>query len=374
MRVTSLSSRFLCRNAFLLIFAMALFQACATGTSWQEDLQQGMRIRGDTTVPAEQRFNAAKEQYGSALRKLKTALPNGNIEMKEIRELFNEYESLLRTILEYDELVRVIEDRVAIFQQHAGPNTMLTCTAHFNLGAAYETIGRTENAVEQFAKAREIYQTLGKTASADKMTERIRALQGKTEEPAVVPNAPEPSPASVALPTTNYDRFSLPPDIVTHAVAYGERARYRNDEFGSPDFGINRFSLGQETGYVTVKTPFLQVALRANSCARKKIPCSPEEVERALKSPVEIKVILLPSPEQVNEDVACMLEAGDLKMDLSNNKMEASYCDETAGECVRAIAYAVPTNRMAEINAFTLVLQSAFLGEKRVEISVSELQ
>jgi len=382
MRMTSRFSEFRRKSAFLLIITMTLFQACS-GTSWQEDLQQGKRIRGDSAVPAEQRFAEAKELYSRALRKLKSVLPDSNIELKEIRELFNEYESLLRTIREYDELVEVIEDRVAIFQEYAGANTMLTCTAHFNLGAAYEKVGRTENAIEQFTKARVIYQSLGRTVSADKMMDRIRTLRGKTEvtstqhmaeERAVIPKASESSPVTVALPTTGYNRFALPPDIVALAVAYGKSASYDLDEFGSPDFGINKLSLGQEVGYVTVKTPFLQVALQAYSCARNKKHCSPEEVQQALQRPVEIKVVLFPSPELVKEEIACIVEADELKIDLTNNKMEASFCDEAAGECVRAITYIVLAKRMAGKTTFTLVLQSASLGEKRLEIKVNELQ
>jgi len=63
-----------------------------------------------------------------------------------------------------------------------------------------------------------------------------------------------------------------------------------------------------------------------------------------------------------------------VKIDLTNNKMEASFCDEAAGECVRAITYIVLAKRMAGKTTFTLVLQSASLGEKRLEIKVNELQ
>jgi len=48
--------------------------------------------------------------------------------------------------------------------------------------------------------------------------------------------------------------------------------------------------------------------------------------------------------------------------------MEFSMCDDNTGDCVRSLAYLLPTEELKGERAFRIRLRGERLGEKKVEI------
>jgi hypothetical protein len=53
--------------------------------------------------------------------------------------------------------------------------------------------------------------------------------------------------------------FALSPGKVEKAIQYGTNADYKLNEFGGYDMGLNKFSLGNKTGYIDLLTPFVRI-------------------------------------------------------------------------------------------------------------------
>jgi len=370
---------------FVIITSLRLIAAGAfhghgfANTSWQAHLQKGRELREDTSLGAKERFAKAEAEYRIALKKLLQTLPGMQVKTREIRDLFNELESIIRTQAKYEALIPVIKQKIAIFTEYKGQNNILTCTAHFNLAGVYEKLERYSEAANEFGKAREIYEALGNTKAAQKMTHRISALKDikrahsdTSEKPDEKPLQAPPSKAD-ALPTGDYNRFTLPPDIIKHAVEFGKHAEYELDEFGSLDFGINKFSLGKKTGYVKIITPFVQLASMSKYYAKKNEVYSPEEIGQTLKRPFEVKVVLFLSGQTVDEEVTCLIKAKGLSLDLSDNKMSAHFCDKDKDECVKAVSYAVFNEKLKHAKHFTLILQTPSIGEHQVNVDAQKI-
>jgi hypothetical protein len=212
-----------------------------------------------------------------------------------------------------------------------------------------------------------MYARIGRQDSAEAMAGRIRDLGGK------VTPVDSSTKSTVSRPPSDYDRLSLTRDVVERAVAFGRTAEVETTEFGSVDFGVNRFDLAQKDCHVRLVTPFLHVARTARYHERKSEALPQDELRRAAERPLEIHVTLNVAPEQLDEEVSTHLVGPRRSVDLSGEKMEASSCDDGAGRCVRTIAYRVYAHQLGDTRAFDIVLRSPSLGTETVHVDLANL-
>lgn len=367
--------------AFSLI---GCFGQSADGQAWRAHLQRGIELRGDTSMEAAERFALAEQEYRTALAKLEHTLGEEPVAVDDVRELFNELESLLRTVSKHEELPEVITKRLNLFEDLLGPDNMLVATSSFNLASTYEKLGQVQQAAEAYERARQTYARLGRTRSVAAMERRIRALTGRAPAPMETATAASRRPrgeataagteqtAEARLPTTAYDRLAPPLAIVRKAIDYGRTATAGTTEFGSVDFGLNRVAI-DEAAYVRLLTPFVNVATVARQKGRKGGTLPDQEVDRARRRPLEIHLMLDVAPAAVEESISAHLRAAGTPLDLSNQRMEASFCDDSSGRCQRAIAYRVLPRQLGRARSFQLVFASPSLGRETVDVDLNQM-
>ncbi len=147
------------------------------GLSWKETLEEGKKIRSDESTPSKERFAAAEEAYRIALEKLQDAFDKETIKTSDMRELFNELESVLRTQGEKTEVEQVIKTKISLYTKYLGKDRVLTGAAHEALGHLYKKSGRKQMALVEYEEAMRIYKVNNRSSSAAKMKTLIDGLK-----------------------------------------------------------------------------------------------------------------------------------------------------------------------------------------------------
>ncbi len=171
----SYSSKFGC----ILIPLIILFIAgCGkyANLSWTEVLERGKKIRADSSISAQERFTMAEETYLIALDKLEKTLGREPVRTKDMRELFGEIETILRTQNKHAELEPILKKKINIYTKYLGQNKMLTGAAHENLGHLYKKFGSKQAATDEYREAMKVYQNNKRDKAVEKMRKLISAL------------------------------------------------------------------------------------------------------------------------------------------------------------------------------------------------------
>ncbi|TET39244.1 MAG: tetratricopeptide repeat protein [Planctomycetota bacterium] len=145
--------------------------------SWKETMEEGKRLRNDESKPSAERFTAAEEAYWIALEKLQDAPAREAISTRDVRDLLNELETVLRTQGKKVEVEKVLETRISLFTKHLGRDKMLTGAAHEALGHMYKKTGRNQKAIEEYVEAMRVYGVNNRASSVAKMKARIDELK-----------------------------------------------------------------------------------------------------------------------------------------------------------------------------------------------------
>jgi hypothetical protein len=368
--------------ALMVVFAFGCRMQESNATTWQKHMERGIALRSDASIDANSRFDQAETEYRTALSKLEKILGKEPVKTDEVRKLFNELESLLRTRSKNDELIEVIRKRLAILKKIIGKDNMLIATTHFNLAWALEKNGDVKGALSEYKMAKKTYETIGRHSSAKSMEDRIASLADGRRK---TTSSPEPEMEShkpiadnerkkATLPhDMDYNRLAIPPDIVNKAIIYGKTADYRIAEFGSVDFGLNNFDLKKDKCSIRLITPFLRIAGMSRYYSSKKQPFVQEEVENTLLHPLEIKLILDVAKADVKEEVTMILKGNGLTVDLSGNQMEASHCDDNTGRCVRAISYPVFEEKTKKLKRMDIEIESKSIGREIIQVDMKKI-
>ena len=140
--------------------------------------------------------------------------------------------------------------------------------------------------------------------------------------------------------------FELSPQKIDEAIQYGKTADYEMNDFGGYDFGLNKFSLGQKTGYLDLLTPFVRIAGRSLKMKKSGKSLSPQEAQEQGERPVELRVFLYVSKEELEDSIECLVESSRDTTDISGMVMEFGMCDDKTGDCVRSLVYLLPTEEL----------------------------
>jgi len=368
--------------AVMVVFVCSCQMQESDGVTWQKHMERGIALRSDASIDANSRFDQAETEYRIALSKLEKMVGKKPVKTGEVRKLFNELESLLRTRSKNDELIPVIKKRLAILTKITGKENMLIATTHFNLASALEKNGQAKAALAEYKMAKKTYESIGRHASAKSMEKRIARLADGQRETTSTPKpemgkykpVTDSGGKEATLPHgMQYNRLSIPPDVVKKAITFGKTADYRIAEFGSVDFGLNNFDLKKENCRIRLVTPFLRVAGMSKYYSGKKQPFVQEDVDKTLLHPLEIKLILDVAKADVKEDFTVILKGNGLTVDLSGNKMEASYCDDKTGRCARAIAYPVFEEKIKKLKRLDIVIESKSFGKEIVSVDMKQI-
>jgi hypothetical protein len=168
--------------------------------------------------------------------------------------------------------------------------------------------------------------------------------------------------------------FDLSPDKIEEAIQYGKTVDYKMNEFGGYDLGLNKFSLGDKTGYLDLLTPFVRVAslsLKMKGSGKK---VSFEEAQERGKKPIELRVFLYVKKEDLKNPMQCLIKTSADELDISDMVMEFSMCDDKTSDCVRSLAYLFPAIDLTKEPTFQIILRGERLGEKRVEIKTNQIK
>jgi hypothetical protein len=168
--------------------------------------------------------------------------------------------------------------------------------------------------------------------------------------------------------------FVLSPEKIEEAIQYGKTADYKMNEFGGYDLGLNKFSLGDKTGYLDLLTPFVRIAslsLKTKSSGKQ---LSFEEAQERRKKPVELQAFLYVTKADLKDPIQCLIKTSADELDISDMVMEFSMCDDEIGDCVRSLAYLFPVIDLKKEQTFQIILRGQKLGEKRVEIKTSQIK
>ena len=168
--------------------------------------------------------------------------------------------------------------------------------------------------------------------------------------------------------------FDLSPERIEAAIQYGTTAEYNMNEFGGYDLGLNKFSLGNKTGYVDLLTPFVRIASLSLKMKGAGKQLSVEEAKERSKKPVELRAFLYVRKEDLKDPIQCLIKTSTDELDISDMVMEFSMCDDTTGDCVRSLAYLFPALDLKKEHIFHIILRGEKLGEKRVEIKTSQIK
>ena len=157
------------------------------GVTWQKHMERGIALRRNASIDANSRFAQAETEYRTALSKLEKTAGKQPLKTGEVRKLFNELESLLRTRSKNDELVLVIKKRLAVLTKITGKENMLIATTHFNLASALEKNGKVKEALAEYKMAKKTYESISRHASARSMEKRIARLEDGQRETTSIP-------------------------------------------------------------------------------------------------------------------------------------------------------------------------------------------
>jgi len=368
--------------AVMVVFACSCQMQESDDLTWQKHMERGIALRSDVSIDANSRFDQAETEYRTALSKLEKMAGKKPVKTGEVRKLFNELESLLRTRSKNDELILVIKKRLAILTKITGKENMLIATTHFNLASALEKNGKAKAALAEYKMAKKTFESINRHASAKSMEKRIARLADGQRETTSTPKLEmgrhEPIADSESKEATlphgvEYNRLSIPPDVVKKAIAFGKTADYRIAEFGSVDFGLNNFDLRKKNCSIRLVTPFLRVAAMSKYYSSKRQPFVQEEVDKTLLHPLEIKLILDVAKADVKEEVTMILKGNGLTVDLSGNQMEASYCDDKTGRCARAISYPVFEEKIKKLKRLDIVIESKSIGKEILSVDMNKI-
>jgi len=352
------------------------------GVTWQKHMERGIALRSDVSIDTNSRFAQAETEYRTALSKLEKMAGKKPVKTGKVRKLFIELESLLRTRSKNDELILVIKKRLAILTKIIGKENMLIATTHFNLASALEKNGKIKAALAEYKMAKKTYESISRHASAKSMEKRIaRLVDGQRETTSTPkpemgrygPIADSESKEAMLPHGMEYNRLSIPPDVVKKAITFGEIADYRIAEFGSVDFGLNNFDLKKEKCSIRLVTPFLRMAGMSKYYSDKKQTFVQEEIDKTLLHPLEIKLILDVAKADVKEQFTMILKGNGLIVDLSGNLMEASYCDDKTGRCVRAISYPVFEEKIKKLKRLDIVIESKSMGKEILNVDMKKI-
>ena len=170
------------------------------------------------------------------------------------------------------------------------------------------------------------------------------------------------------------DFFNLSPDKIEEAIQYGKTADYKMNEFGGYDLGLNKFSLGDKTGYLDLLTPFMRIASLSLKMKNSGKQISLEEAQERGKKPVELRVFLYVKKADLKDPMQCLIKTSTDELDISDMVMEFSMCDDKTGDCVRSLAYLFPVIDLSKEHIFHIILIGEKLGEKRIEIKTSQIK
>lgn len=168
--------------------------------------------------------------------------------------------------------------------------------------------------------------------------------------------------------------FDLSPAKIEEAIQYGKTADYKMNEFGGYDLGLNKFSLGDKTGYLDLLTPFVRIAGLSLKMKNSGKELSIEEAQERGKKPVELRVFLYVMKADLNDPLQCLIKTSTDELDISDMVMEFSMCDDKTGDCVRSLAYLFPVRDLSKEQMFHIILKGEKLGEKRVDIKTSQIK
>lgn len=170
------------------------------------------------------------------------------------------------------------------------------------------------------------------------------------------------------------DLFNLSEKEIEEAIQYGKNADYELNDFGGYDLGLNKYSLGDETGYLDIVTPFARIAAISLKMEKSGQSLSLEEARDQLKRPVELRVFLNVSKDKLEEPVACVVASSRGSIDISDNVMEFSMCDDDTGDCVRSLVYLLPTQEIIGERSFRIILRGETLAERNIEIETHHIR
>ena len=170
---------YLFRFRYLSIF-LILFITVGCGKfsrlSWKECFEQGKKIHYDTSISSQKRFAEAEEAYRAALKKLEKALGKESVKTKDMRELFNEAENVLRNQAKYAELEPILKKKIDLYGKYLGENKVLTGAAHEGLGHLYKKLKRNKEAAFEYRLAMNVYKIRKRESAVEKMKNLIQTL------------------------------------------------------------------------------------------------------------------------------------------------------------------------------------------------------
>ena len=173
-------------SPWIAAFVLLLVTGCSSkgkyaDLSWKETMETGKKLRSDESAPSEKRFADAEEAYRIALEKLQDAFDSETISTNDMRELFNELESVLRTQGKTAEVEQVYKTKISIYTKYLGKDKILTGAAHEALGNMYMKSGNNRMAIEEFTEAMRVYKANDRSSSVTKMKMRIDGLKSKSQ-------------------------------------------------------------------------------------------------------------------------------------------------------------------------------------------------
>ena len=171
-------SRLSKKGCIFICLSLFFITGCGkySGLSWKECFEKGKIIQSDTSIPKEKRFAGAEEAYLAALKKLEKALGKEQVQTKDMRELFNEIEILLRNQTKYTEIEPILKKKIELYEKYLGGNKILTGAAHESLGNLYKQLKRNKEAVFEYRMAMKIYKTKKRESGAERMKNLIQTL------------------------------------------------------------------------------------------------------------------------------------------------------------------------------------------------------
>lgn len=170
------------------------------------------------------------------------------------------------------------------------------------------------------------------------------------------------------------DFIDLSSQEIEEAIQYGKSADYELNEFGGYDLGLNKYSLGDKTGYLDFITPFVRIAGLSLKAKRSGKSLSVEEAQEQVNRPVELRVFLYVRKDELEDPIECIVETSLGSTDISGMVMEFSMCDDDTDDCVRSLAYLLPAEEVKGERAFRIIMKGETLGEKNIEIETRHIK
>ena len=168
--------------------------------------------------------------------------------------------------------------------------------------------------------------------------------------------------------------FKLSQGKIQEAIQYGMTADFDINDFGGYDIGLNKFSLGEKTGYFDLLTPYCRIASLSLKKKKSGKQLSYEEAEDRNKRPVELRVFLYVKKNGLNEPITCLIKTSKGSLDISGMVMEFSMCNDETGDCTRCLAYLFPTTELQRAETFQVIISGEKLGEKIVDIKMTQIK